>query len=266
MEVSQHTGSAPATGLSNALLHFAVPTTPGTYTFRFFAGTTRLATSATVTVQTLPSLTTSSVSVTEGNGGTKTATFTVTLAPPSSQTVTVAYATVDGTAIAGSDYVAESGTLTFAAATATQTIAVVVNGDTTPEPDETFGIRLSNATNATISGAQGVGTIATDEAALMATVTVSATTVSPGDPIIVTAANGPANLFDWVALLSASAADSSYLVWRYLSDTTNVPATGLSRATLHFIASTTPGTYNFRFFTGTTKLATSATVTVQDPP
>src|SRR5204862_3444747 len=111
-----NTTTAPGAGVTSATVTFAAPTTPGTYNLRFFAnyGYTRLATSGNVTVQGAPTLTIGNASVTEGNSGTTAATFTVTLAPTSTQTVTVAYATANGTATAGGDYAAEGGTLTFA--------------------------------------------------------------------------------------------------------------------------------------------------------
>jgi large repetitive protein len=116
-----------------------------------------------------PALSINNVSVTEGNSGTTTATFTVTLTPASTQTVTVAYATADATATtAGLDYVAKTGTLTFAAGATTQTIVVTTNGDTTIEADETFAVNLTGPTNATIADAQGVGTIVNDDLALSA--------------------------------------------------------------------------------------------------
>ena len=68
----------------------------------------------------MPGLSVNDVSVTEGNSGTTTANFTVTLSAAATSTVTVSYATANGTATAGSDYVAASGTLTFAAGTTTQ--------------------------------------------------------------------------------------------------------------------------------------------------
>ena len=58
---------------------------------------------------------------------------------------TVAYATSDGTATAGQDYTASSGTLTFAAGELVKTIQVPVTNDTTPEADETLQIALSSA-------------------------------------------------------------------------------------------------------------------------
>jgi hypothetical protein len=109
------------------------------------------------------SLVVDDVSTTEGNSGTKTLTFTVTLSPARSQTVTVDHATADATATAGSDYVANSGTLTFNPGQSAKTIAVTINGDVLGEPDETFAVDLSNASGATIADAQGVGTIVDDE-------------------------------------------------------------------------------------------------------
>ena len=102
----------------------------------------------------------------EGNSGTKQFTFTVSLSVASGKTATVDYATADGTAEAGSDYVATSGTLSFAAGVTSKTVKVTVNGDTTIEPDETFFVNLSNASNATIADTQGLGTIENDDAQL----------------------------------------------------------------------------------------------------
>ena len=87
------------------------------------------------------------------------AVFTVKLSQAYNQTVTVDYATADGTAKAGSDYTATSGKLTFAAGETTKTVAVKVLSDNVAEGVETFSLKLSNATQATISDATGVGTI-----------------------------------------------------------------------------------------------------------
>ena len=89
----------PGSGMANAMLHFTAPLTPGPYSPRFFApGFTKIATSATVTVLTVPTLRIEDVSVTEGDSGTTTAIFTVTLAPTSADPVTVYYTTADETA------------------------------------------------------------------------------------------------------------------------------------------------------------------------
>jgi hypothetical protein len=104
------------------------------------------------------------VAVTEGNAGTTSAVFTVSLSTTLVQTVTVGYATVDGTATAGSDYTARTGTLTFAPGTTTQSVTVPVTGDNLDENDETFNLTLSGAVGATIEDSLGVGSILDDDA------------------------------------------------------------------------------------------------------
>ena len=111
----------------------------------------------------LPSLTINDVTVLEGNAGTVNAVFTITLSAVSGQTVSVNYATADGTATAPADYTSTSGTAIFPVGTTTQTVTVVVNGETVPEANETFFVNLSGATNATIADNQGVGTITNDD-------------------------------------------------------------------------------------------------------
>lgn len=99
----------------------------------------------------------------EGNRGQRAFTFHVTLLPASASAVTVDYATADGSAVAGSDYTATSGTLTFAAGQTSQPLAVAVLGDTMSEPHETFTVQLRGAVGATIFAAQGLGTIRNDD-------------------------------------------------------------------------------------------------------
>src|SRR5439155_779521 len=101
-----------------------------------------------------PSLVISYVSVKEGNTGAVSATLTVSLSAASGQTVTVSYATADGMARAGSDYVAAAGSLTFAPGETSKTVTVLVNGDVLNEANETFFVNLSNPTNATIADGQ----------------------------------------------------------------------------------------------------------------
>ena len=112
-----------------------------------------------------PSLSVNDVSVAEGDAGTIPATFTVRLSAASGRTATVNYATADDTAQAGSDYQTISGTLTFNPGDTAKTVNILINGDTTFEPDETFFLNLNTSTNASISDAQGLGTIANDDAA-----------------------------------------------------------------------------------------------------
>jgi hypothetical protein len=121
------------------------------------------------------------VTVVEGNSGTVAANFTVTLSKANSRPVTVDYSTANGTATAGSDYVAiPTTTLTFAPGETTKTVVVTVNGDTLSEGDETFFVNLANATNATITDAQGIGTIDDDDTVAIAINDVSVTEGNTG--------------------------------------------------------------------------------------
>ena len=118
------------------------------------------------------------VTVTEGNSGSKTVTFPVTLSAATIYPVTVRYTTANGTATAGSDYAATSGTLTFSPGQKSQTIAVPVYGDMVSEPDETFYVNLSAPTNAVIGVGQGRCTILNDDG-VPTVVTPASATPSP---------------------------------------------------------------------------------------
>jgi hypothetical protein len=93
-------------------------------------------------------------------------TFTLTLSAASGQTVSVSYATANGTATGGTfsgDYTTESGTASIAAGSTTTTVTITVRGDTTREADETFFVNLTNPQNVVISDNQGIGTILNDD-------------------------------------------------------------------------------------------------------
>lgn len=120
------------------------------------------------------------VSVTESNGAT-TATFTVTLDEAVDGGVSVDFATANGTAVAGEDYSAASGTLVFAGnAGETQTISVSINGDGRVEQDETFSVNLSSPSNSNVSfgNAQGTATITNDDQAMLSIID---TAIEEGD-------------------------------------------------------------------------------------
>ena len=107
----------------------------------------------------LPTLSIVDAKVVEG----ETARFAVRLNPASEQTVTVSYRTVGGTAAAGQDFDAASGTLTFGPRTTQQVIAVPTREDKLEEPDETFLVTLRNPSGATIQDGTATGTIADDD-------------------------------------------------------------------------------------------------------
>lgn len=107
----------------------------------------------------------------EGDSGTTSIVFDITLSAPSGRFVTVSFATSDGTATAGVDYAATTGTVNFAPGTVSIPVTVDAYGDTTYEIDEQFGIALSSPVAATISSGTGTGTVANDDA--LPTLTVS---------------------------------------------------------------------------------------------
>ncbi|MEG3437100.1 Calx-beta domain-containing protein [Pannus brasiliensis CCIBt3594] len=113
----------------------------------------------------LPTISINDISLAEGNSGIQNAVFTLNLDKAFAQAVTVNYATANGTATAGSDYNATSGTVTFNAGETSKTVSVGVLGDTIVEGNETFTLALSNATNATIARAIGTATVQNDDVA-----------------------------------------------------------------------------------------------------
>ena len=111
----------------------------------------------------LPALSIGDASAAEGDSGSATLDFTVTLDSAATATVTVEWATSDGTATAGTDYTAGSGTLTFGAGDSSRMVSVTVLGDEVDEPDETFTVTLTNPSGATLGDATATGTITNDD-------------------------------------------------------------------------------------------------------
>ena len=146
--------------IENLLSDFA-PATTSVHTLASAAATTR-----TVSI--------ADASRAEGSSGTSTMIFTATLSKASTRSVTVRYATSNGTATAGSDYVASSGTITFAAGETAKSVTVGLVGDTTVEPNETFTVKLSSPSGASISRASATGTILNDDtAAVLPTLSIA---------------------------------------------------------------------------------------------
>ena len=111
-----------------------------------------------------PTVSVGNASVVEGDIGTTTLSLPVTLSGPSGREVDVDYATSDGTATAGSDYSATSGTLVFAAGETSKQIDVTVTGDLWVESNETLSVTLSSPFNADLGTSVATGTITNDDA------------------------------------------------------------------------------------------------------
>lgn len=136
-----------------------------------------LATSVDVNAQ-QPSISVRDAVVVEGNAGTTQATFVVALSAASSQTVSFSFATSNGTAIAGSDYVATAGASSFAPGEVEKPVVVLVNGDTVDETQETFFLDISNVLNATVSSNRGTGFINDDDGP---TISINDVTLTEGN-------------------------------------------------------------------------------------
>ncbi|HEU4663192.1 MAG TPA: ExeM/NucH family extracellular endonuclease, partial [Dokdonella sp.] len=188
-DIATANGSASAGSdyVANALASQSIPAGSSSYTFdvtvdgdvlpeaneTFFVNVTNV-TGATVTDgqgegtivdEDAPHLSIADVSLGEGNAGTTNYVFTVSLTQPAGPGgVTFDIATSDGSATAPSDYAATSLTgQTIPAGSSTYAFTVLVNGDTTSEPDEAFNVNVSNVANAIVDDAQATGTIVNDD-------------------------------------------------------------------------------------------------------
>jgi hypothetical protein len=163
-----------------------------------------------------PALSISDAAVDEGDAGTTAAVFTVTRSGSLIGDVTVDFNTSPGTASGGIDYFNASGTLTIPAGQASATITVNVVGDAVMEPDETFVVDLTNPVDATLSDAQGTGTIRNDESP---SITIGDVTVTEGDSGISSAVfpvtlSGPMSVnvnIQFATLDGSAVAGSDYL-------------------------------------------------------
>ena len=128
------------------------------------SGASMLGTATITDNEAQPSITIQSTnSVEEGDSGTKTLDFTVTLSGPAEAEVTVNYNT-NHVSTDNSDLVAVvNGTVTFTSLDTAELISITINGDEDSESDETFEVNLSNPTNATLSNNQAIGTIIDDD-------------------------------------------------------------------------------------------------------
>src|ERR1044071_9377129 len=135
----------------------------------------------------LPTLSINDASVVEGNSGTTNMLFTVSVSPVSGQAITLNFATANGSALAGSDYLATNGSMVINAGLASQAIAVPVIGDTLNESNETFFVNVSGVVNASVGRAQATGTIINDDflaSISAASATLVTETCSPANGVI----------------------------------------------------------------------------------
>ncbi len=110
-----------------------------------------------------PSVSVADVRVTEGDSGTATALFTFNLSAASGRTTSFQYATGGGNATAGADYLAASGTVTFAPGETSKTVAVTLLPDTLDEADETVKLNLSGAVGLALPASAPTLIIADDD-------------------------------------------------------------------------------------------------------
>ncbi len=129
-----------------------------------------------------PSISISDTTLVEGDAGTSTAEFEISLSNPSDVTIQVDYATVDQDATAGSDYLATSGQAIFLPGETTKLVSVTVTGDTEIEANESFDVVLSNPVFATVSDGTGTGTIVNDDVPQLS-VAVASATEGPGSQL-----------------------------------------------------------------------------------
>jgi uncharacterized repeat protein (TIGR01451 family) len=129
-----------------------------------------------------PGISINNVTVAEGDTSTARAVFQLKLSRAVNQVVTVNYRTTAGSATSGTDYTPISGTAIFNRNQTTQTVSVFVRGDRTPEPNETFYVKLSDPRGASISDNSGTGTItgADPSADLVLSLTDSPDPATPG--------------------------------------------------------------------------------------
>jgi len=159
----------------------------------------------------LPRVSIDDVTVKEGDSGTTTATFNVTLDIRAPRPVTISWATADGTATAGADYLAASGTLTFAPDEQEKTIDVAVIGDAAKEGNELFVVNLSGAA---LSRSAGVVTILEDDPPVPPSLSIADVRVREADQAIfiveLSAPSASTVLVDYQTVAATASAEDFY--------------------------------------------------------
>jgi hypothetical protein len=182
--------------------------------------------------------------VVEGNSGTRQAVFEVSLSRPAPAPISLTYRTVDGSARAGEDYTATSGTLSFVAGQTSATVSVPVLGDTVIEPTEGFVLAIEGPANTFGQISLGEAELLDDDAggAARPTVSVRGSTVLEG-----TTSTDP-NFMTWTITLSQASAETVRANYRFLSGTgqARVDAYGTEEATVTFSPGETSKTVSYR--------------------
>jgi hypothetical protein len=191
-----------------------------------------------------PVVSVSGGSVLEPDSGLTTSqTFTARLSAASAKTVSVHYATRSGTASV-TDYVATSGTLTFAPGTTVKTVGVVIRPDTVVEKDEYFSLDLTSPVNATVGTGSAIGSIRNDD---HTAVSLLATATTTGHKVNVTVTTAEAQSGQLVQIYQVVGTQNVLLQSYHLSSAGRIGATTLSHvftAGQHvtlFAKVTTPG-------------------------
>jgi len=182
-----------------------------------------------------PTMSIADASLTEGDSGLSTMTFTVSLSQASGRGLSASFATADGTAVAGPDYVATSGTLSFAAGVTSRTISVAVKGDGVIEGDETFAVALGSPSNVTLLDGDAAGTIVDDDGFVLAEVVPSSGPASGGTSITITGAG----FLDGATVAVGGVAATDVVIVGPGTATATTPA--LPAGALHDVTVTNPG-------------------------
>ena len=248
--------SKPASGVANATIAFTAPSAPGTYNLRLFANgsLTLVATSASFSVAAAPAAAPTTLSVSSQHvsaGGVVTATIAHGPGRPDD------WIGLFNTASGATQYLQwqylNGSTSAPAAGVTDATLSF-----TMPALPGTYNLRLFAGATFNVVAASVPITVAAPD------ISLDRTTVAAGATLTVTIAGAPGFIADWVGVFDAGAPSNRYIEWQYLNASKVKPGTGITNATLSFLAPPTPGVYNVRLFAGPTNVlvATSAAFTV----
>jgi hypothetical protein len=240
--------TAPPSGMTTARFAITAPTNPGTYELRYFlANGYQKAATTTLAVAAPSGISVVDAEVVEGDAGVTEARVRVELSHAAAWPVSVSWSTRDGSAKAGEDYVAATGTLELAAGETGGEIRLEVNSDSRLELDEPFEVVLGTIDGAVASNAAATVRIVNDDAT--AVLVAQPAAVPPGATVEVELTGGAGYATDWVGLFQAGAGDRSFLNWWYLGGNRIAPPpAGMTTARFAITTPATPGTYELRYF------------------